>query len=162
MGVLVGVLTAGGCVLPPPAGTLVPPRVELLASDARAAQYGVEAPQMFEHPALRDNVRALFGADWSPGSARLLSAPAPAFFAKSSAPRMLLIGNADWIAVTGCAPAACATQRGLLLVSPDAQRLFARVVDGGFTHDYGFGPGMVGLTPQERVLVDSAWHALQR
>jgi hypothetical protein len=158
--VLVGGLAMGGCVLPPPPGAPVPPRVEVLASDARAARYGTGASQMFEHPALRDRVRALFGADWSDRRARWLSAPAPVFFAKSSPPRMLRIGNADWIAVIGCAPTA--THRGLLLVSADGERLFARIDEGGATHDYGFGPGMASaLGAHDRVMVDAAWRALE-
>jgi hypothetical protein len=158
--VLLGTLIVGGCVLPPPAGTLDPPRVEVLAADPRAVRYGAEAAQAFEHPEIRDKVRALFGRDWSADGARWLSAPVPAFFSKSS-PQMLRIGGTDYIALVGCMAAACATRRALVLVSADGERLLARVDDGGLTHLYAFGPGMITLTPEDRAVVESAWRALE-
>src|SRR2546425_595583 len=72
--VLLGTLIVSGCVLSPPAGTLVPPRVEVLAA---------------------------------------------------------------------------------------GERLLARVDDGGLTHLYAFGPGMITLTPEDRLVVEAAWRALQ-
>ena len=159
--VLLGTLIVGGCVLAPPAGTLDPPRVEVLATDARAVRYGAEAAQVFEHPEIRDKVRALFGRDWSADGARWLLAPVPAFFSRSSPPQVLRIGGTDYIALVGCMAAACATRRALVLVSADGERLLARVDDGGLTHLYAFGPGMITLTPEDRLVVESAWRALQ-
>ena len=159
--VLLGTLIVGGCVLAPPAGTLDPPRVEVLATDARAVRYGAEAAQVFEHPEIRDKVRALFGRDWSADGTRWLAAPVPAFFSKSSPPQVLRIGETDYIALVGCMAAACATRRALVLVSADGERLLARVDDGGLTHLYAFGPGMITLTPEDRLVVESAWRALQ-
>jgi len=154
--VLLGTLIVGGCVLAPPAGTLDPPRVEVLAADARAVRYGAEAAQVFEHPEIRDKVRALFGRDWSADGA-----PVPAFFSRSSLPQMLRIGGTDYIALAGCMAAACATRRALVLVSADGERLLARVDDGGLTHLYAFGPGMITLTPEDRLVVESAWRTLE-
>lgn len=159
--VLLGTLIVSGCVLSPPAGTLVPPRVEVLAADPRAVRYGAEAAQVFEHPEIRDKVRALFGRDWSADGARWVSAPVPAFFSKSSPPQVLRIGETDYIALVGCMAAACATRRALVLVSADGERLLARVDDGGLTHLYAFGPGMITLTPEDRLVVEAAWRALQ-
>ena len=159
--VLLGTLIVSGCVLSPPAGTLDPPRVEVLATDARAVRYGAEAAQVFEHPEIRDKVRALFGRDWSADGARWLLAPVPAFFSRSSPPQVLRIGGTDYIALVGCMAAACATRRALVLVSADGERLLARVDDGGLTHLYAFGPGMITLTPEDRLVVESAWRALQ-
>ena len=159
--VLLGTLIVSGCVLSPPAGTLVPPRVEVLAADPRAVRYGAEPAQVFEHPEIRDKVRALFGRDWSADGTRWLAAPVTAFFSKSSPPQVLRIGETDYIALGGCMAAACATRRALVLVSADGERLLARVDDGGLTHLYAFGPGMITLTPEDRLVVEAAWRALQ-
>jgi hypothetical protein len=158
---LLGVLSVAGCVLPPPPGELVPPRVEVLTADSRAARYGGSAAQVFEHPAIRDKVRALFGPDWSGGREGRLSAAVAAFFSTSSAPKPLRVGDREYLAVPGCMATACATRRGLLLIGADGERLLARVDDGGFTLHYGFGPGMTAMTPQDRLLVDAAWGALR-
>lgn len=159
---LFGVLSAGGCVLPPPPGQPVPPRVEVLGADSGSTRYGENAVQIFEHPAIRDKVRALFGPDWSGGGrAGGLSAPAPLFFSKSSPPTRLRVGEREYLAVSGCAATACATRGGLVLVGADGERLLARVDDGGFTVHYGFGPGMAALTPPDRMAVDAAWRALR-
>ncbi len=45
---LCGVLSAAGCVLPPPPGALMPPRAEVLTADSRATRYGGTAAQVFE------------------------------------------------------------------------------------------------------------------
>ena len=158
---LLGALSLAGCVLPPPPGELVPPRVEVLAGDARSTRYGGSAAEIFEHPAIRDKVRALFGPDWSGGPAGGLSAAAPLFFVTSSPPRGVRIGDREYLAVSGCMTAACPTRRGLVLVGADGERLLARVDDGGFTRRYGFGPGMTVMTAEDRLLVDAAWGALR-
>ncbi len=157
--VTLGALLAAGCVVPPPPGTLAPPRVELLHDDAR---YGRTAEQVLEHPALHAGVRGLFGADWRATAARTggLTAPAAEFFARSTSPRLVRIDGRDYVAVSGCMPSACAARRGLLLVEDGGARLLARVDDGGFTHDYGYGPGMTALTPENRLVIDAAWRAL--
>ena len=151
-------LTAGGCVIgssPNPA-----PRVAVLGVGGSATQYGTEAAQMFDHPALRTKVRALFGPDWNSTSASGLSAAIPAYFTRSSAPTQIRIDNADWVAVSGCNPKACASRHGLLLIGPGGDRLLARIDDGGFTREYGYGPGMATLRAQDRAAVDAAWRAL--
>src|SRR5439155_1755433 len=84
----------------------------------------------------RDRASGADGARW-------VSAPVPAFFSKSSPPQVLRIGETDYIALGGCMAAACATRRALVLVSADGERLLARVDDGGLTHLYAFGPGMI-------------------
>lgn len=153
-------LTAGGCVVASSPAAVSPPRVAVLGNGRPAAQYGTDAAQVFEHPALRAKVRALFGPDWSSSKESGLSASAPAYFARSSAPTELRIDGADWIAVRGCVPEACSTRHGLLLIGPGAERLLARIDDGGFTREYGYGPGMVTFRPQDRAVVDAAWQAL--
>ena len=158
---LLGVLSAAGCVLPPSPGELVPPRVEVLAADSRSTRYGGSAAQIFEHPAIHDKVRALFGPDWSGGRAGGLSAAAPLFFATSFPPKGLRVGDRDYLAVSGCMTIACTTRRGLVLIGAEGERLLARVDDGGFTLRYGFGPGMTVMTAEDRLLVDAAWGALR-
>jgi hypothetical protein len=99
-------------------------------------------------------------ADWGRSNPIGLSAPAPAFFAKSSPPTMLRIDNTNWIAVRGCMTDACATRHGLVLMGPGGDRLLARVEDRGFTKEYGYGPAMVAFSERDGTLLDAAWRAL--
>ena len=153
---------AWACTLPPPPGTLVPPRVEMLEGAARAVRYGRSAAEILRAPALAESARALFGANWGAAGAggRGVSVPAPEFFATAAGePRVLRAGGADWIAVAGCRTGACATHAGVLLVRGDGAVLLARLDDGGFSHYYAFGTGW-SATPETRVLIDAAWRAL--
>jgi len=129
----------------------------VLPADARALRYGASAPEIFENPALRDKVRALFGADWNPSAQ--LRAGAPAFFPAPSALRMIRIGDEDYIAVTGCPSPPCSL-RGLLLIRPDGEHLMARLDEGGFSHYYDYRTG----TPAARVplpTIDWAWRSIE-
>jgi len=74
-------------------------------------------------------------------------------------PRVLRVGGTDWITVSGCRTGACATHAGVLLVRGDGAALLARLDDGGFSHDYAFGTGLV-VTPEVQLHVDAAWRAL--
>ena len=121
-GALVCVLVApvaAGCVVPEP-GSSAPPEAGVVEADARALAFGRSAGEILENPQLRDKVRAMFGADWesapSPGVGRL-SAPAAHYFELGGPVRMVRIGDANYIAVTGCARQACAGRRGLLLIA---------------------------------------------
>ena len=148
VGIFVGLL-ATGCAVGGPAG--------VLPADARALRYGASAPEILDHPVLRDKVHALFGADWNAGGGLKLGAPA--FFPASSPLRMVRVGDQEYIAVSGCVTAACPTHRGLLLIRPDGEHLMARVDEGGFSHyyDYRVG-GPAALVP--RPTIDSAWGAV--
>jgi hypothetical protein len=159
--VLLGAFVVAGCVLPPAPGTPAPPDVRVLGEDARAAAYGRSAVEIFEHPAIRDKVRALFGPDWGAGRPGGISAPARSFFEKAPPSRMVRVGDCDYVTVIGCGAAACAARRGLVLVVAGGEHLLARLDDGGFTHDYGFGPGMTTLTPVSRLVLDAAWRAFE-
>jgi hypothetical protein len=153
----------GGCVVPPPAGSSGPPVAEVLAADARALVYGRTAGEVLEHPQLRDKVRALFGADWgppSPGPGQLAQA-APLYFGRGGPLRMVRIGDADYIAITGCAAEACAGRRGLLLVREGGEQLMARLDEGGFSHHYAHGTQAVGTSGAPAIL-GSALRALER
>jgi hypothetical protein len=141
-------------------GAAAPPRVDVLGNTGHSPQYGTDALQIFDHPALREKVRALFGRDWSSPNPIGLSAPAPTFFTKSAPPTMLRINSSDWIAVRGCIAQACATRHGLVLIGPGGDRLYARVDDRGFTQEYGYGRGMADLASQDRAIIDAAWRAL--
>jgi hypothetical protein len=70
------------------------------------------------------------------------------------------IDGADWVALSGCMPEECGTRHGLLLIGPGGDRLLARIDDGGFTREYGYGPGMVTFRPPDRAVVNAAWNAL--
>jgi hypothetical protein len=149
-------LFTAGCVVaavgPPP------PRVEVLVADAR---FGGSAGEVLGHPDLGPRIRALFGADWqATATARGGTAtPAGDFFGRAEAPRRVEIDGQPYVALTGCAPAACRTHRGLLLIQADGAELRARLDEAGYTRYYAFGPGAV-VDPPTRALLDAAWRAL--
>lgn len=152
-----------GCVLPPEGSG--PPRAEMLAADARALAYGKSAGEVLDNPQLRDKVRALFGADWAPptpGGAGKLTMAAPQYFERGGPLRMVHVGDADYIAVTGCSPQACAGRRGLLLIREGGEQLMARLDEGGFSHHYAFGPGETGGANRAAGVLDSAVRELAR
>jgi hypothetical protein len=160
---LVMPLTAG-CVVPP-SGSSAPPTAEVLPADARALAYGRSAGEILANPQLRDNVRALFGADWeppTPGGAGKLTLAAPQYFETGGPVRMIRIGSADYIAITGCATQACATRRGLLLIREGGEQLMGRLDDGGFSHHHAYGPGVVGGPGGTVMALESALRALER
>jgi hypothetical protein len=152
-------LMAGGCVTASP-NSVPAPKVAVLGAGASATEYGTSATQVFDNPALSSRIRALFGPDWTSTSVSGLSAPIPAYFTQSSPPKQLRIDGTDWVAVSGCMQQECATRHGLLLIGPGGDRLLARIDDGGFTREYGYGPGMVTLQPRDRAVVDAAWNAI--
>lgn len=151
------------CVVPPPPGTPVPPRVEILKDDARAGQYGTRAADILNHPEMREKVRRLFGTDWGPDAKdwRALSAPAPAFFSRSLVTRVLRIEGSVHIAALGCMPEVCLTHRGLLLIRAGGDQLLARLDEGGVTRYYAWGTEMMGGR-QDREIVDAAWREIER
>jgi hypothetical protein len=153
-----------GCVEPPPPGAAGPPPAEVQPADARALAYGRSAKEILENPELRDRVRALFGADWAPPTPGVgkLTAAAPQYFELGGPLRMVHVGDSDYIAVTGCAAQGCAGRRGLLLIRDGGQQLMARLDEGGFSHHYAYGPGVVGGPGGAAVVLDSALRALER
>jgi len=152
-------LLLSACVVPPRPGDPVPSAAGVLAADARALRFGATAPAIFDNPELRDKLQAMFGGDWGP-SARL-AAGAPAYFPATSSIRLLRVAEQDYIAVSGCVPAACAPRPGLLLVRQDGQHLLARLDEGGFSHYYHFTTG-ASPAPPPRALIDGAWLAVAR
>jgi hypothetical protein len=156
---------ATGCVVPPSPGSSSPPAAEVIPADARALAYGRSAGEVLENPQLRDKVRALFGADWgppTPGGVGKLTLAAPQYFELGGPVRMVHIGAADYIAITGCAPQACSGRRGLLLIREGGEQLMARLDDGGFSHHHAYGPGVVGGPGGAVVVLESALRALER
>lgn len=151
---------AAGCVVP---GPTTPPRSQVVEADARALAYGRSAAEIFENPQLRDKLTALFGADWgppTPGGVGKLNGAAPEYFSLGGPVRMVNVGDASYIAVTGCVRQDCAKRRGLLLIREGGEQLMARLDDGGFLHHYAFGPG---AQPAAAIPVtDSALRALTR
>ncbi|MBI3108772.1 MAG: hypothetical protein HYY95_24920 [Candidatus Rokubacteria bacterium] len=158
-GALVIVLGASGCVLPS-AGPR-PPRVEVLPADPGALRYGRTGAEVLGHPEVGPRVRALFERDWTAAAPAQggTAIPAREVFRQGGLPQMLRVGDVEHIAVTGCTPGACRTQRGLLLIRADGQELRARIDEGGFTHHYAFGAGLAMDIPN-RLVVDGAWMAL--
>jgi len=157
-------VVAAGCVVPPPSGSS-PPAAEVIAADARALAYGRTAGEILENPQLRDKIRALFGADWeppTPGGVGKLTLAAPQYFELGGPVRMVNVGGATYIAVTGCARQACAGRRGLLLIREGGEPLLARLDDGGFSHHHAYGPGVVGGPGGAAVVLESALRALER
>jgi hypothetical protein len=151
---------AAGCVVP---GPTTPPRSQVVEADARALAYGRTAAEIFENPQLRDKLTALFGADWgppTPGGVGKLNGAAPEYFSLGGPVRMVNVGDASYISVTGCVRQDCAKRRGLLLIREGGEQLMARLDDGGFLHHYAFGPG---AQPAAAIPVtDSALRALTR
>jgi hypothetical protein len=166
-GVLAGLLLtlvviAAGCVVPHPPGS-APPAVQVLPADARALAYGRSAGEIIQNPQLADKVRALFQADWAPPApgAGKLTLAAPDYFARGGPVRMVRIGEADYISVTGCAAQMCPSRRGLLLVREGGEVLMARLDEGGFSHHYAYGPGMVAGSPGTGVVLEATVRALE-
>jgi hypothetical protein len=154
-----------GCVVPPSPGSSGPPVAEVLPADARALAYGRSAGEVLENPQIRDKVRALFAADWGPpvpGGIGKLTMAAPQYFELGGPVRMVHIGAADYIAITGCAPQACTSRRGLLLIREGGDQLMARLDDGGFSHHHAYGSGAVGGPGGAVVMLESALRALER
>lgn len=152
-----------GCVIPPSASS-TPPAAEVLPADARALAYGRSAREVLENPQIRDKVRALFAADWGPPAPGVgkLTLAAPQYFELGGPVRMIHVGAADYISITGCAPRACASHRGLLLIREGGEELMARLDDGGFSHHHAYGPGVVGGPGGAGVVLESALRALER
>jgi hypothetical protein len=154
-----------GCVVPPTPGSSGTLSAEVLPADARALAYGRSAREVMENPQLRDKLRALFGADWeapTPGGVGKLTLAAPQYFELGGPVRMVHIGAANYISITGCAPQACAGRRGLLLIREGGEELMGRLDDGGFSHHHAYGPGAVGGPGGAGVVLESALRALER
>jgi hypothetical protein len=136
-------LTACSTAPPPPASAVV------VTADARALQYGANAPEVLNNPRLAPQLRALFGPDWN---------RATAFFPDFSTIRMVRVEGREYVGIFGCIPTGCQTYRGLLLIANESQ-IQARLDDGGFSHYYDYGP-TVG-NPQAKSTIDGAWYAIE-
>jgi hypothetical protein len=160
--VMVGILTAA-CTIEPPPGTPTPPAAGMLERGPRETGYGHTGDEVVNNPQLRDKIRGLFGQDWAPAASAggKLARGAAAYFGRTEPPRGLRIGDASYIAVTGCVPATCASERVLLLVQEGGQALLARLDEGGFSHYYAYG-GTWGLAGSTARTVDSGLRALER
>jgi hypothetical protein len=160
---VLSVLFAAGCTTAPPAGTPTPPAAEVLPGDSRVFAYGYTVDEVLRNPTVGDKVRDLFWIDWMPASegGGQLSQGARAYFAGNAPLRMVRIGGVDYIALTGCQPSACNTQRVLVLVRDDGSQLLARLDDGGFAHYYGYGSEDVTRYTAP-LIVDSGLRALRR
>jgi hypothetical protein len=157
------VLVATACTVAPRPGSPVPPAVELLPADGRALAYGQSVDQVLQNPEVGDKIRALFGPDWMPasqGGGQLVLGAAP-YFERGGPLRMVRIGGVDYIAVTGCVPRDCATQRVLLFIREGGSQLLARLDEGGFSHYYGYGSEALTRDTAPMV-VDSGLRALKR
>src|SRR5260370_19636526 len=166
-GALVGLLLApvAGCVLPPEPGASTPPEGQVVAAAAGALAYGRSAGEILENPELRDKIRALFGADWAPPTGvgvGKLSAAAAQYFELGGPVRMVRMGDANYITVTGCAAQACTARRGLLMIREGGEQLMARLDEGGFSRHYAYGPGTVGGPAGAGPVLASALRALER
>jgi hypothetical protein len=158
---LLGVVTVA-CVIDPPAGTPPPPVTGALEPGPRAAAFGRTGDEVINNPQIRDKIRTLFGADWDPAAAgrgRILKG-AGAYFGRTEPPRGVRIGDANYVAVTGCVPATCRSDRVLLLIQENGQDLLARLDEGGFSHYYAHGPAW-GAAGSTTAAVDSALRALE-
>jgi hypothetical protein len=157
-----GALTAA-CTIDPPAGTPTPPMAGVLEPGPREATFGRTGDEVINNPQLRDRIRNLFGADWTPtaeGRGKIAKGAA-AYFGRTEAPRGVRVGDANYVAVSGCVPATCRSERVLLLIQEGGEGLLARLDEGGFSHYYAYGGGW-GLAGTTAQTLDSALRALAR
>jgi hypothetical protein len=131
------VITAAGCTVQPRSGMPVSPATQVVPPDMRAEVYGSSIELVVQNPMVGDNVRAMFGPDWTAG--QLAPPGASAYFANGDPPRIVRVDGVDYIAYTGCMPAACETSRVLLLIREGGSEMVARLDDGGFAHYYAYG-----------------------
>ncbi|MGH7300282.1 MAG: hypothetical protein ACREK9_21365 [Candidatus Rokuibacteriota bacterium] len=162
LALLLGIFTIG-CTIDPPAGTPTPPMAGPLERGPRESAFGRTGEEVVNNPQLRDKIRNLFGADWTPaaeGRGKILKGAA-AYLGRTEPPRGVRIGDRNYVAVTGCVPAACRSERVLLLIQEGGEGLLARLDEGGFSHYYAYGAnwGLAGSTAQ---IVDSGLRALER
>jgi hypothetical protein len=151
------VITAAGCTVPPRPGIPVSPDAQVVPPDMRAEAYGSSIELVAQNPVVGDNVRAMFGPDWTGG--QLAPPGASAYFATGDPPRMVRVDGVNYIAYTGCMPAACETSRVLLLIREGGSEMVARLDDGGFAHYYAYG-NVNRDTAQ--LVADSGLRALRR
>ncbi len=151
------VITAVGCTVPPGPGTPVAPAAQVVPPDPRVETYGSSIEQVAQNPMIADKLRATFGPDWSGG--QLAPLGASAYFAQGDPPRMVRVGGVDYIAYTGCVPAACETSRVLLLIREGGSEMIARLDDGGFAHYYSYGNVSRDAA---QLVADSGLRALRR
>jgi len=157
-----GALTAA-CTIDPPAGTPTPPMAGVLEPGPREATFGRTGEAVVNNPQLRDKIRNLFGIDWEPATVARgkIAKGAAAYLGRTEAPRGVRVGDANYVAVTGCVPATCGSERVLLLIQEGGDGLLARLDEGGFSHYYAYG-GNWGLAGTTARILDSALRALGR
>ena len=157
-----GALTAA-CTIDPSAGTPPPPMAGVLERGPREATFGRTGEEVITNPQLREKIRNLFGADWTPAaeSRGKIVKGAAAYFGRTEPPRGVRVGDANYVAVTGCVPATCRSERVLLLIRDGGEALLARLDEGGFSHYYAHG-GTWGLAGSTAQIMDSALQALAR
>ena len=149
---LLAALLLNACASAPPA----PADAVVVTADARALQYGSNAPEVLNNPRLVNQIRAMFGPDWNPGATRRYGAPA--YFPDFSTIRLVRVAGRELVAIKGCVPTECSSHQGLLLIgSPDQMQ--ARLDEGGFVHYYDFGPSPGGAIA--RSVIDGAWNAIE-
>jgi hypothetical protein len=151
------------CTIDPPAGTPPAPMAGALEPGPREASFGRTGEEVVTNPQLQDKIRSLFGADWAPaadGRGKIVKG-AGAYFTRTEPPRGIRIGDRNYIAVTGCVPASCRSERVLLLIQEGGGALQARLDEGGFSHYYAYG-GDWGVAGSTASAVDAALRALSR
>jgi hypothetical protein len=149
-------LAASACTVSAPHGTVERPPATVLHGDTRATRFGASPAEVLNNPPLQSDVLALFALD----AARPTGATVPAseFFGRVESPRVVRVGSADYVALTGCRPTTCARDHALLLIRPDGGELLLRLDEGGFSRYYAHGPG-AAITPESRAALDGAWLA---
>jgi hypothetical protein len=117
--------------------------------------YGSSIEEVLSNPQVGDKIQAMFGPDWSGGQVR--PPGASAYFGQGESPRVIRIGGVDYIAVPGCVPGACDSQRVLLLIGEGGSEILARLDEGGFSHYYTYG----NVTRDTaRLVTDSGWRVV--
>jgi hypothetical protein len=156
-------LLTAACTVEPPAGTPAPPVSGTLERGPRETAFGRTGEEVITNPRLQEKIRNMFGRDWRPAgeSHGKIAQGAAAYFGRNESPRGVRIGDRNYVAVTGCAPANCRGDRVLLLIQESGDALLARLDEGGFSHYYAYG-GDWGLAGSTASAVDSGLRALER
>ncbi|HYB69197.1 MAG TPA: hypothetical protein VEH80_00930 [Candidatus Bathyarchaeia archaeon] len=135
----------------------------MLEPGPREGSFGRTGDEVVNNRELREKIRGMFGADWVPAAqgGGKITRGASAYFARTTAPHGVRVGDRSYIAVTGCVPESCGIDRVLLLVQEGGQGLLARLDEGGFSHYYAYG-GDWGLAGSTAGIVDAGLRALER
>src|SRR5260370_17272670 len=120
----------------------------VLERGPRETAFGRTGDEVVNNPLLRDKIRNMFGTVWAPGG-KLVRGAVP-YLERTEAPRGVRIGDRNYVAVTGCVPATCRTDRVVLLIQEGGDALLARLAHGAFSHSHAYAATCAPPAPPPR------------